>query len=89
METSPVSLSLADLSIGSAARIVSLELGGLLRRRILDLGMVPGTQVRCVRKSPSGDPIAFQVRGCIIALRTEDLKNIKVFPFNYVREAAR
>lgn len=85
----PVSLSLADLSIGSAGRIVSLELGGLLRRRILDLGMVPGTQVRCVRKSPSGDPIAFQVRGSIIALRTEDLKKIKVFPFNYVREAAR
>ncbi|MGI6514431.1 MAG: FeoA family protein [Syntrophomonadales bacterium] len=82
MEIGTASLSLADLPAGSAGCITSVEVGGLLRRRILDLGMIPGTQVRCVRKAPWGDPVALQVRGSIIALRAEDLKRIKVSPLN-------
>lgn len=89
METKPDCLSLADLAVGSKCRIASLELGDLLRRRILDLGLVPGTQVRCIRKSPAGNPIAYLVRGSIIALRTEDVKKIKIYPFNYMGEEAR
>lgn len=47
-----------------------------LRRRLLDLGLVPGTKVLCVIKSPLGDPAAFFVRGALIALRCEDSQNI-------------
>ncbi len=70
--------SLADLTVGATCRISSVELNGLLRRRILDLGILPGTQVQCVRKSPAGDPIAFRVRETIIALRSDDASLIKI-----------
>ena len=70
--------SLADLAVGAVCKISSIELDGLLRRRILDLGILPGTYVQCVRKSPSGDPIAFRVRNTMIALRSDDANLIKV-----------
>lgn len=70
--------SLADLSPGTVCQIISLKLNGLLRRRILDLGIVPGTVVRCVRRGPSGDPTAYYVRGTLIALRKEDAAQIFV-----------
>lgn len=71
-------LSLADLIVGSTAKIASIELEGLLRRRVLDLGILPGTQVKCVRRSPAGDPIAFKVRDTVIALRSNDASLIKI-----------
>lgn len=69
---------LANLSPGSVCQIVSLELDGLLRRRILDLGIIPGTLIRCVRRGPSGDPTAYLVRETLIALRSEDATQILV-----------
>ncbi len=69
---------LADLAPGSVCQIVSLELSGLLRRRILDLGIVPGTLIRCIRRGPSGDPTAYMVRETLIALRSEDAAQISV-----------
>ncbi|WP_425060047.1 hypothetical protein SCACP_06940 [Sporomusa carbonis] len=72
--------SLADLTAGMTGKISSVELGGLLRRRVLDLGMIPGTQVQCIRRSPAGDPIAFRVRDTTIALRSDDASLIKVYP---------
>ncbi len=71
-------LSLSDLAVGSAGRVNSVELAGLLRRRILDLGIIPGTVIECIRKSPTGDPTAYFVRGTIIALRSDDASQIKV-----------
>lgn len=73
--------ALSDLAVGSYCQVAAVELEGLIRRRILDLGMVPGTPVQCVRKSPAGDPIAFYVRGSMIALRNEDARLIKVNPW--------
>jgi ferrous iron transport protein A len=71
-------LSLSDLAIGSSGRVNSIELAGLLRRRILDLGIIPGTVIECIRKSPAGDPTAYFVRGTMIALRSDDASQIKV-----------
>lgn len=74
----PEKLSLADLTVGRTGTISSVELNGILRRRILDLGMLPGTQVQCIRRSPAGDPIAFRVRNTTIALRSDDASLIKI-----------
>lgn len=75
-------ISLSDVSTGAYCHIAAVELEGLLRRRILDLGMIPGTLVKCVRRSAAGDPIAFAVRGSTIALRNEDARCIKVYTTN-------
>ncbi len=47
-----------------------------MRRRLQDIGLIEGTKVECIQKSPSGDPIAFLIRGAVIALRTEDSSSV-------------
>ena len=79
MEDHSTAYTLADLTVGSIGQVVSVELSGLLRRRILDLGLVPGTPVQCIRKSPAGNPVAYRIRGTLIALRSDDARLIKVY----------
>ncbi|HHV72856.1 MAG TPA: ferrous iron transport protein A [Clostridia bacterium] len=71
-------IRLNQLPVGSLGRILGLETKGLMRRRLLDLGFVPGTVVETVRRSPLGDPTAFKIRGALIALRSEEGRQIRV-----------
>ncbi|KOO43466.1 FeoA family protein [Priestia koreensis] len=61
---------------GERIRITELHLSGIMRRRLLDLGFVPGAVVQVVRKSPLGDPIAYKVSQTTIALRKEESSKI-------------
>ena len=56
------------------------QLSGGMRRRVQDLGLVPGTRVTCVRRALSGDPIAYRIRGAVVALRKCDAAQIEVQP---------
>ena len=49
-----------------------------MKRRILDLGIIEGTKIKPVLKSPLGDPIAYEVRDTLICLRNEEAKNIEI-----------
>ncbi|MBB6447646.1 FeoA family protein [Bacillus benzoevorans] len=62
---------------GDFIRITHLEIDGIMRRRLLDLGFVPGAIVEVIRKSPLGDPIAFRVSQTSIALRKEESLRIQ------------
>ncbi len=73
-------ISLNRLTPGSTAKVVQLRAVGSTRRRLLDLGLVAGTPVESLRKSPSGDPTAYQIRGAVIALRSEEAEKILVEP---------
>jgi len=64
--------SLSEAAIGSKIRIDRIEVQGVLRRRLLDLGFVPGNTVEVMQRSPLGDPVAFRVNNTIIALRKEE-----------------
>lgn len=66
------------LPIGKKATIFQLGLAGDMRRRLLDLGFIPGTKIQCLYRSPLGDPTAYFVRGTVIALRQEDAGQIIV-----------
>ena len=70
--------SLAELNQGDSAVVCELASSGSMRRRLQDIGLIPGTKVECVQKSPLGDPIAYLIRGTVIALRSEDSSNIYV-----------
>ena len=70
--------SLANLKVGERARVASLLSRGSMRRRLQDIGLIEGTEVECVQKSPAGDPVAYRIRGALIALRSEDSSNILV-----------
>ncbi|WP_438824876.1 FeoA family protein [Bacillus sp. JJ722] len=69
-------MSLAELSPGEKMMITSLQIDGTMRRRLLDLGFVPGFIVEMIQASPLGDPIAFRVSGTTIALRKEESSQI-------------
>jgi DtxR family Mn-dependent transcriptional regulator len=72
--------SLAQLQQGQGARVVGIHpaLQGPQRRRLLDLGLVPGTEVKAEFESAGGDPMAFRIRGALIALRKEQAQWILV-----------
>lgn len=66
------------LKIGETAQVSDLLSVGAMRRRLLDMGLVEGTRVECVQKSPAGDPAAYLIRGAVIAIRSEDSSKILV-----------
>ena len=69
---------LNDIALGERARVLSQRTSGGIRRRLLDMGLVEGTEVECVGKSPGGDPKAFLIRGAVIAIRSEDCADILI-----------
>lgn len=71
---------LSELELGKQARVVGIapSCRALQRRRLLDLGLIPGTVVEAELRSPGGDPTAYQVRGALIALRREQTDLIHV-----------
>lgn len=73
---------LSHAPLGSTCRVTSLLATGLSRRRLLDVGLVPGACVRPARRSPAGDPTAYDVKGTLIALRTREANQVmvEVFP---------
>ncbi len=70
--TSPLE-SLASLKIGEEATVLSISkaMRGQQRRRLMDLGVVPGTPIRAEMKSATGDPTAYNIRGALVALRQQ------------------
>ena len=71
-------MNLNELPLNTIGIIDELNCNGNIRRRLLDLGLVKGTKITPVFKSPSGDPTAFEIRRTLIALRKEDSKLIKL-----------
>ncbi|MCM3728201.1 FeoA domain-containing protein [Neobacillus cucumis] len=73
----PKKIKLVNGEKGNVIKITSLNIEGVMRRRLLDLGFVSGALVEVVRKSPLGDPIAFRVSQTTIALRKEESSRIE------------
>ncbi len=71
-------IRLCDLAVGEVARVVAVGNTGPIRRRLLDLGLVPGAVVICVGRSPGGDPAAYRIRGAVIAIRDGDAAPVTV-----------
>lgn len=71
-------LPLANVPEGCTVRVCELQSTGSMRRRFLDIGLVEGTDVACLQKSPAGDPVAYLIRGAVIAIRKEDSAQILV-----------
>lgn len=69
---------LCELCPGECACVKSLSTAGAMRRRFLDIGLVEGTAVECVGKSPCGDPAAYRIRGAVIAIRSEDAATVYI-----------
>lgn len=62
-------IPLSQCKLNQHFRIMKINVRGLLRRRLLDLGFVPGAIVQPIQKSPLGDPVAYRINNTTIALR--------------------
>ena len=71
-------MNLYELPLNTVGTVNDLNCNGNIRRRLLDLGLVKGTKITPVFKSPSGDPTAYEIRKTLIALRKEDSKLINL-----------
>ncbi len=71
-------INLNELPTGQHGVIKEANVSSTVKRRLLDLGMIEGTKIKLLYKSPFGDPKAYLIRGSVIALRDEDSKKIKI-----------
>jgi DtxR family transcriptional regulator, Mn-dependent transcriptional regulator len=72
--------TLRDLKPGKTAKVIGLSnhCQGFERFRLLDLGVVPGTEISYALDNPLGEPLAYLIRGAVIALRKEQAAKILV-----------
>lgn len=73
-------MTLEKTNIGEVIEIVSLETDESMKKRLLDLGFIPGTKVKAVLESGKKEFVAYMVRRTLIAIRKEDARKIKVRP---------
>ncbi len=76
----PLGMPLHTLEPGKQARVVGISqrCRGVERRRMMDLGILPGTVITAEMRSPGGDPVAYRIRDAVIALRNTQAENIRV-----------
>ena len=70
--------TLKQVKIGGTAKVVKIHGEGALKRRIMDMGLTKGTEVKVRKVAPLGDPIEITVRGYELSLRKEDAETIEV-----------
>ena len=68
--------TLNNLPIGEKAIIIENNVKGKNKKHLTNLGLTNKTNIKCLYKSPLNDPIAYQIKNVIIAIRKEDSKNI-------------
>lgn len=71
-------MDVTDLKINQEANIIDVEGEGPLRRRLLEMGILPNTLIKVIKKAPLGDPLEISIRGYELSLRKEDAKSIRV-----------
>lgn len=76
----PPIYTLNRLGCGIPAVVWALNTKGDMRRRLMDIGLTPGTAVEALFRSCSGDPVAYLIQGAVIALRNDDASTVLVKP---------
>lgn len=70
--------SLNTIQPGKAGIIKTVGGEGALRRRLLDMGLTPGTRIKVNKIAPMGDPMELYLRGYVLTLRLDDAAKIQV-----------
>ena len=71
-------ISLNEVEMKTRVKVAEIALESKVRRRIMDMGIVKGTEIVVTGKAPMGDPIELQVRGYALSLRKSEAKDIMV-----------
>ena len=73
-------MTLKDLKIGQSGVVAAVGGEKILRHRLLEMGITPGTRVSVKKAAPMGDPIELLLRGYVLSLRLEDAEKIAINP---------
>ena len=70
--------TLKEVKVGETVTVIKLHGEGAIKRRIMDMGVTKGTEVRIQKVAPLGDPIEITVRGYELSIRKSDAEMIEV-----------
>ena len=71
-------MQLSEIPIGQVVQVAHIAGSGSFRRRLMELGLVPGTRVELLRVAPLGDPLELLVRGASLSIRKAEASAIEV-----------
>ena len=71
-------MTLRELKPGQQGRVTSVGTSGSMKRRIMDMGVTPGVEIKVIKVAPLGDPIEVNVRGYELSLRKDEAAQILV-----------
>lgn len=69
---------LDDLNVGESGKVTSFESTGIIRKRLLDMGITTGVNLKLVKVAPLGDPLEIEVRGYNLSLRKSEARAIEI-----------
>jgi ferrous iron transport protein A len=70
--------SAADLAVGESARVVRITEADEVSRRLLEMGVTPGIEIRRLGAAPLGDPLEFELRGYRLSLRRAEAEHVQI-----------
>ncbi len=73
-------MTLKELGVGKSGVITAVGGEGVLRCRLLDMGLIPNTKVTVQKIAPMGDPIEIRLRGYELTIRLDDAQKIEILP---------
>ena len=71
-------MTLKELTPGESGTVKSIGEKGVMRRRLMDMGVTPGVSIKVIKIAPLGDPIEVNIRGYALSLRKSDAEQIIV-----------
>ncbi len=71
-------MTLRDLKPGQQGIVTAIHTAGSMKRRIMDMGITPGVEIRVIKVAPLGDPVEVNVRGYELSLRKEEAQQIEM-----------
>lgn len=71
-------MTLRELKPGQQGKVASIGTTGPLKRRLMDMGITPGVEIKVVKVAPLGDPLEVTVRGYELSLRKDEAEQIKM-----------
>jgi ferrous iron transport protein A len=70
--------SLAQLERGQSAKVVQVSGSGDIGRRLMEMGITPGIEIRLVGSAPLGDPLEYDLRGYRLSLRRSEAEQVEI-----------
>lgn len=71
-------MTLKDLKPGQQGTVISIGQKGPIKRRLMDMGVTPGTDIKVIKVAPLGDPVEVNVRGYELSLRKDEAAHIEI-----------